>query len=80
MWISGECIFQISLIVNLLHQVNQKKDDFTWESVQQQAFEQTKQEIVRSVAPTPARAGQDVRSRVSKVHDAPNEKREIGSV
>lgn len=37
-----------SLIVSLLCQVTQKKNDFNWGPEQQQAFEQIKQEIIHA--------------------------------
>lgn len=37
-----------SLIVSLLCQVTQKKNDFKWGPEQQQAFEQLKQEIIHA--------------------------------
>jgi len=37
-----------SLIVNLLYQVIQKKNDFMWGPEQQQAFEQINQKIIHA--------------------------------
>ncbi|KFW65512.1 hypothetical protein AS28_05364, partial [Pygoscelis adeliae] len=49
-----------SLIVSPLYRVTWKKNNFEWGPEQQQAFEQTKWEIVRTGALGPAWTGQDV--------------------
>ncbi|PKU43888.1 hypothetical protein llap_5819 [Limosa lapponica baueri] len=51
-----------SLIVSPLYQVTGKKNDFKWVPEEQQAFEQTKQEIVHAVALGPVQAEQDVKN------------------
>lgn len=50
-----------SLIVNLLYQVIQKKNDFMWGPEQQQAFEQIKWETVHAVALGPVHEGKDAK-------------------
>ena len=51
-----------SLIVNLLYQVIQKKNDFMWGPEQQQAFEQIKKVTVHAVALWPVWTLQDVKN------------------
>ncbi|KFP18543.1 hypothetical protein Z169_12683, partial [Egretta garzetta] len=50
-----------SQIVSPLYQVTWKKNEFKW-GLEQQAFEQIKQEIVHAVALRPVWAGQDVKN------------------
>ncbi|KAK4826299.1 hypothetical protein QYF61_007146 [Mycteria americana] len=51
-----------SLIVSLLYQVTQRKNDFKWGPEQRQAFEQIKQEIVHAVDFGPVLAGKDAKN------------------
>ena len=49
------------LIISLLSQVTQNKNDFELGTEQQQAVEQIKQEVVRAVALGPIWTGEDVK-------------------
>lgn len=51
-----------SLIVSLFYQMTWKKNDFTWGSEQQRAFQQIKQEIACAVALGPVWMVQDVKN------------------